>query len=336
MPLEKIIRKHTLADGFMANDRLKRTVIALSGFYGVNALLIGASLIYLTLTGSNGVSPLSRLIAALGEEFLLNLLFSTIGATVLTGFIACALWLSAHLRLPLVSLLTALLSALVHLCNLALFALLAGSWFFAALNRSDRGVNLEYILQRMGFSGSKDPAAIILLVVCGTELLLWIILLLPAVVRSFRALASSTKRVPGPYSYSYASVVMSGAQRGNEIAFLENALDTRGSFMRYDEDLEDIYDTDRYLVRFLHRNGQVLAASLQQRRSKELMAIFSGKENRALNIEVLLEDSYELQRAKRGGARAVIRRSQDIEEAALAAGWTVVGNSDGLLQLERA
>jgi len=337
MPLEKIIRKRTLADGFMANDRLKLTAAALSCFYGANALLIGAAMIYLTIAGPGSASPLPRLISAIGFPLLLNLLLSAVGAAMLTGFIAGMLWLSAHLRLPVVSLLTALLSVVTHLCNLFIFALLAGAWFFAAINRSGKGLDLEYILRAMGLNGSKDTAAIIILVVCGIELLVWISLLLPAVSRSFKALVSAMRQIPGPYSYSYASTMMSSSQSGNEVAFLENTLKGRGSFaFRYDDELEAIYDSNRYLVRFLHRNGKVLAASLHHRSNRELMAIFPGKENAALNTEVLLEDSYQIQKARRSVARATLQKDQLVENTAEEFGWTVTTDGDGLLQLERS
>lgn len=335
MSLEKIIQKRTLADGFVANDRLKKAVIKLGLFYGANTLLFAAALLYLKLAGSNDVSPLPRLISTLGIPLLMSELLGFAGLGLISALTAGALWLSARLRIPLLSLLTALLSTVAQLCNLSLIGLLGAGWFFAAVNRTDRGLSLEYMLQSLGFSGSKDTAAIILLLVCGVELLVWIVLLLPTVSRSVRATVSATRQVPGPYAYSYSSIVMSSSQNGNEIAFLEDSLRAKSSHFRYADELENVYDRSNYLVRFLHRGGRVLAASLHHRSTRELIAIFPGRESSTLNTEVLLEDSYQIQKARRPIARATLSKNQLLESSAQQFGWTVVTDDDGLLQLER-
>jgi len=336
--LEKIIQKRTLADAFIANDRMKSTLKGFVYFYSVHAVVLGAGLIYLALVGLQ--STLGAVLSLLGATLLLPLLIASLSLLALYIILALAAWGSSRTLSPIGSALTAAVSLLIHLLFLLGLGLLALDWAQSLISTSQitgQGINLRTLIGADGLPDNAVKIFMLFFIVRSIDLLIWIVLLATATSRSIKALVSSFRTVPGAHLYGYATTVRSSSQRGSELGFLESALSSPlGRFYFDATELEDLYDPDSYLVRFLHRNGQVLAASLQSRSDRRLMAIFPGKESPRLNTAVLLEDSYIIQRAIRPVARATLKRDTLVQEVADEAGWSVDSGVDGLLELERS
>lgn len=320
----------------MANDRLRNMAVALGYFYGFQALITALGLSYLALGVSWGSFPLFDLVGTIGATPLLFLLLVSLGVALLYGLIVLSLWLAVQLNSPLLSGLTAAFSTLLHLGAITTVGANGGLWLFASINSSGRGLDLNGFAQILGFSGATSPALVLLLIINSVNLLIWLMLLFKATSRSVRALVSAFRTVPGAYRYSHSTTVLSASQKSSEVTFLENALRTSAmSYYYSDEESENIYDPQNYLIRFVHRNGKVLAASLQKRRTRELLAIFPGREGAELNAAILLEDSYLIQKAVRPSAHASLSRDRVVENAARDAGWTVNTESPGVLELQR-
>lgn len=336
MLLEQIVQKRTLADAFIANDRLRDIAAVLGYFYGFQALLAGLGLSYLALGVSWGSFPLFVLVETIGVTPLILLLLISLGVALIYGLIVLSLWIAAQANSPVLSGLTATFSTVLHIGALLLLGANGGLWLFSSINSSGRGLDLNGLAQILGFSGATSPALVLLLIINCINLLIWLVLLFKATSRSIRALISAFRTAPGTYRYSYSTTVLSASQKSSEVAFLENALRTSAMSYYYNNDeSENIYDPQSYLIRFVHRNGKVLAASLQKRRTRELLAVFPGRESPELNAAILLEDSYLIQKALRPSAHASLSRDHVVEDAARAGGWIVNTEVPGVLELQR-
>lgn len=171
-------------------------------------------------------------------------------------------------------------------------------------------------------------------VLLAIELLIWMILLSVTLSRSLNSFSASLRGVPGLYEYGYGTRVFSSSRMEIEMEFLADALNRSRGYSK--SDVEEITeDEDRYLVRFASRNGDLVAASLQELPDYNLVALFGGEGSRSLNLEVLLEDSFHIQKLRVAEARASLRKDELISEIAIREGWTVE-TRDSLMSLHRS
>jgi len=304
-------------------------------FYGLHALLIGIGIADLAIEGTR--SPIAPLFALLGAS-LLPWIIVAISLGVLYGLIALFLWVSARINSAVASGVTALLSLLLQLPFLFGFLLFVAKIFEALVSSAQTagsGVTTKSSFYQ-NLPDSVTQILALLLIVLLVDGVIWLILLIATTVSSIKALASSFRTVPGIHRYGYGTTVVSSSQSHTELGFLEGALGSSLGRFYYDAaELEDIYDPNSYLVRFLHRNGQVLAASIQNRSDRRLMAIFPGRDSAQLNTAILLEDSYIIQKALRPVAEATLKRDSMTQSVAEDAGWHIDADYDGLLELRR-
>jgi len=304
-------------------------------FYGLHALLIGIAFVDLAIEGTQ--SSVGALVALVGAT-LLPWIAVPVSLGVLYGLIALFLWVSTRINSAVASGVTALFSLLLQLPFIFGFLVLVEN-LFEVLVSSTQSTGTGVTTKGSSYQSLPDSVTQVLtlvLIVLLVDCAIWLILLIATTVRSIRALASSFRTVPGVHRYGYGTTVVSSSQSHTELGFLESALGSSlGRFYSNAAELEDIYDPENYLVRFLHRNGQVLAASIQGRADRRLMAIFPGKDSAPLNTAILLEDSYIIQKAKRPVAQATLKRDSVIQSAAESAGWHIDADYDGLLELRR-
>ena len=323
--LERIAKKRTLADGYMANDRLK---VALKGsiwFYGFQALIVALSFAYTTISAPPQGSEIGMLILSFQATIAVAVLVGALILCLIYAGLTLALSYSASKDSPTGSTLVSLFSLLVHTLTLVGAGVLIVGSIYSVATSSSGGVAL----------GSFVPNRFTALGIAGlVNLAIWLVLLFSTVGRSYEAFAAALRRVPGRYEYAYGTTVMSSTGRPSEVRFIESALESTAGYS--DQDAEGIVEgDDRYLIRFLHRSGKVVAASLQDSSNRRLMAIFPGRESKKLNIAILLEDSYTIQKERSQEAQGTLKEDSLISEIAAEIGWTVSSDGESLISLRR-
>ena len=326
MLLERIAKRVTLADGYLASDRLKSVFKASMVFYGIHGFLVAMSFVYTALSAPPVDSEVGVLILAFQAGLAASVLTVIAVLIGVYALLALALRLAANSDSPFTALIISCFSFVLHGLLLLGTGALVFLWTYGISSTgAESGTSLDLFLR-----GTFAVIAIVGLI----DLIVWFLLLFLTVSRSYQALAAALRRVPGRYEYSYGTTVLSSTERNSEVSFMEKALQSSSGYSQ--DDAEEIIDNgERYLVRFLHRNGKVVAASLQDRYSRRLMAVFPGRESKRLNASILLEDSYTIQREIRSEAQATLTTNPLILELAEESGWTVESDGDTLLNLRR-
>lgn len=332
MLLEKIAKRKTLADGYRANGRLRNALAGYAAFYVVQILLLVG---LLAVHSSNTVNEISLLL----NGFIYALPIAVAGALAVGyALLATVLAVAARYDIRWLSAVVSMLSFLFHLA----VALLLGAWVAWTIygvasspDRSDQSTMPEFTAHLP--SGISDGVTTFLWVtgiIAALELIIWLFLLFAVVSRSLRSFIAALKGVPGLYRYGYGTQVFSSTGMEPEMEFLSDAL-SRARGYSPSEATEIIEDEDSYLIRFASRNGDLVAAALHELPDYNLIALFAGEGNKTLNTEVLLEDSFHIQKLKVAEARASLRTDRIIEEIALRDGWTI-DTRDSLMDLRRS
>ncbi len=332
MLLEKIAKRKTLADGYRTNDRLRNALAGYATFYVVQILLLVG---LLAVHSSNIVEELSLILAGLGYSWLI-----TVAGGLAVGYalLATILAVAARYDIRWLSAVVSMLSFLFHLA-VALLLSAAVAWaIYGVASAADRSVGSAMPeLTAYLSSGVSDGVTAFLWVtgiIAALQLIIWIFLLFAVVSRSLRSSIAALKGVPGLYRYGYGTQVFSSTGMESEIEFISDAL-SRARGYSPSEATEIIEDKDSYLIRLASRNGDLVAAALHQLPDYNLIALFAGEDNRTLNTEVLLEDSFHIQKLKVAEARASLRTDRIIEEIALKDGWTI-DTRNSLMDLRRS
>lgn len=326
MLLERIARKRTVADGYRANDRLKTGFKALALLYGLNGFFIAMSFIYTTISAPPSDSVVGRLILAFQATDAVGTLLLLGAAALFYVAFALSLKIFASIDSLVGSLIASVISLLIHGLSLAVLVLVSVSYATSLPT-----MKADPTLSLFPLSGLTALA-----VIAALDLVIWIVLHFAVAKRSYAALAAALRRVPGRYEYSYGTVATSSTERTGEVGFIENALQL-GVSRRSDDDTQGApEDSELYLVRFLHRGGKIVAASLQDRSTRRLMAIFPGRDSKRLNVSILLEDSYAIQRELGREAQATLSSDSTILELASESGWTVSSDGESLIHLRKS
>lgn len=323
--LEAVAQRRTLADGYLANDRLRAALKGSVWFYGFQAFVVTLSFAYTAISAPPSGSEVGALILGFQATVAVAVILWTLALSVFYGVLILLLSHSSAKSSPTGSLLVSLFSLLIHTLALLSSVAIIVALVYGSATGGHGGVTLKPI-ELNGYTAIAIGAVI--------DLAILLVLLFSTVGRSYTAFAASLRRVPGRYEYSYGTTVMSSTQRPSELSFMVGALHSSAGYSEDDAE-EVVGDIDRYLVRFLHRNGKVVAASLQDSSSKRLMAIFPGRESRKLNTEILLEDSYLIQKDLGLEARGTLAKDALISELAEASGWTVSTDGESLISLRR-
>lgn len=332
MPLEKIAKRKTLADGYRANGRLRNALAGYAAFYVVQILLLVG---LLAVHSSNTVEDISLVLNGLGY----TLPITVAGVLALTyALIAIVLTVAARYDIRWLSAVVSMLSFLFHLAVALGLAVVTALMIYSVASSADRlpqPMRPEIIAHLPnGFSDGVTTFLWVVGIIAALQLIIWFLLLLTVVSRSLRSFRAALRGVPGLYKYGYGTQVFSSTGMESEMEFLSDALSRARGYSRGEAE-EIIEEEDRYLIRFASRNGELVAAALHELPDYNLIALFGGEGSKSVNIEVLLEDSFHIQKLKVAEARASLRTDRLIEEIASKDGWTVeIRNS--LMDLHRA
>lgn len=332
MPLEKIAKRKTLADGYRANGRLRNVLAGYAAYYVVQILLLVG---LLAIHSSNTVEDVSLVLNGLSY----TLLITVAGVLALTyALIAIVLAVAARYDIRWLSAVVSMLSFLFHLTVALGLAVVTALVIYSVASSADRlsqPMRPEIIAHLPNsFSDGVTTFLWVVGIIAALQLIIWFLLLLTVVSRSLRSFRVALRGVPGLYKYGYGTRVFSSTGMESEMEFLSDALSRARGYSR-DEAEEIIEDEDSYLIRFASRNGELVAAALHELPGYNLIALFGGEGSKSVNIEVLLEDSFHIQKLKVAEARASLRTDRLIEEIASKDGWTVE-IQDSLMDLRRA
>lgn len=310
--LEKVVRRRTLADGYLANRRLLFVSFGFAAFYSIQAIIaVGLMMAQVAQEPSVELAILANLV---GGPFVFFCAALAVGYLLQGGL----LWVARMADFPWISAVVSTISFLFHLTVLFLLMVSVGYVLYSTIAMGDRTL----IALLNPFAGSSDwtPLQLILVIGLVCDTLVWLLLLVTTVRRSLRALASSFKKVPGPYSYRFSTVVVSSTGIEEERNYLEDALArARGYSPKEAERI--IEEGDRYLLRVASREDRLVAASIHELADLTLVGVFPGVEENELNLSILLEDSYHIQRERGKTPRALIHRNEQVVLAAEKAGW---------------
>ncbi len=312
--LEKVVRRRTLADGYLANRRLIWISLAFALFWCVQAATVIASM----ASHSAGFRPVELFILQGVATLPALLLFlTTAAAYCIQGGL---LWLGRMGDLPWVSTVVSTISFLLHLTVLFLLTATLGFFAYSTFIMGDR-TPLELTI---GLSALQDwtPLLITLLVLLVCDIAIWLMLLISTVRRSLAALVSSFRKAPGQYCYSFSTIVVSSTGIEEEDHFLEDAMArARGYSARESEGI--IEAGDRYLLRIASREEKLVAASIHERSDLTLVGVFPGVDEQELNLSILLEDSYHIQKERSKQPRGLLKLDARIADRAEQSGWKV-------------
>lgn len=332
MLLEKIAKRKTLADGYRANGRLRNALAGYAAFYVVQILLLVG---LLAVHSSNAVDEISLLLNG-----LIYALPIAVAGALAVGYalLAIILAIAAKYDIRWLSAVVSMFSFLFHLG----VALLLGAWvawtIYGVASSPDRSTQstMPEIIAHLpnSFSDGVTTFLWVVGIIAALQIIIWFLLLLTVVSRSLRSFRAALRGVPGLYKYGYGTQVFSSTGMESEMEFLSDALSRARGYSRGEAE-EIIEDEESYLIRFASRNGELVAAALHELPDYNLIALFGGEGAKSLNIEVLLEDSFHIQKLKVAEARASLRTDRLIEEIASKDGWTVE-TRDSLMDLRRA
>lgn len=332
MPLEKIAKRKTLADGYRANGRLRNVLAGYAAYYVVQILLLVG---LLAIHSSNTVEDVSLVLNGLSY----TLPITVAGVLALTyALIAIVLAVAARYDIRWLSAVVSMLSFLFHLAVALGLAVVTALVIYGVASSADRlsqPMRPEIIAHLPNsFSDGVTTFLWVVGIIAALQLIIWFLLLLTVVPRSLRSFRAALRGVPGLYKYGYGTQVFSSTGMESEMEFLFDALSRARGYSRGEAE-EIIEEEDRYLIRFASRNGELVAAALHELPGYNLIALFGGEGSKSVNIEVLLEDSFHIQKLKVAEARASLRTDRLIEEIASKDGWTVEIR-DSLMDLRRA